>query len=230
MTTISPDIAGPPADELDEKERKNDPRSLFVWERYNLMHSGTASPSLRRMAANARRANGREPGTEPDVWSLYRSALPDGSELRLGGAGFWAEHIAIGLWGTHQQSNSKKMHDGQTNLGAACRELYRRRNKAGTSPTKDDMADAISRRLRTLVRTDDVVTAARHMKSLVTFLGSEAVPVSYANVYFALLNWDDEKKHNVDLRRWAASYLSDKKPGTTIPKPTSTINPEGSPA
>lgn len=190
-----------------------DARRTFVWNRYNalLRARGANDPQVRRMAAAARRASGTQPGTHPDVWPLYRTAYSDGTPIDWEGRAFRAEHLAIALWGHHQQGNARPMHVQGDNLGTACLALFHRRSKKD-APVLADLDDAISRRLKVIARTGDITVAARHIKSLVNFLGSEAIPVDYTNLYFALVNWDDEDKHGRDLRLWASSYQRINKP------------------
>lgn len=208
-------------------ETDGESRLTFVWNRYNskLAERGPGDPQVRRMAAAARRANGAEPGTEPDVWTLYRTARHDGTPLNWEGRTFRAEHLAIGLWGQHQQSNSRPMHVPGQSIGAACLVLFHRRSKE-SAPVLADMDDAISRRLKVIARSGDVTTAARHIKSLVTFLGNEGIPVDYTNLYSALLNWDDDEKHGRDLRAWASSYLrTEKRAAERQHPPSEGLNP-----
>lgn len=184
-----------------------DTRRTFVWNRYNarLIARGPRDPQLRRIAAAARRASGQEPGTHPDVWPLYRTARPDGTQIIWEGRAFRAEHLTIGLWGQHQQSNPRPMHVQGVNLGAACLTLFHTRS-THSSPVAAEMDDAISRRLKAIAKTSDVTVAARYLKSLVNFLSNEGIPTDYTGLYFALTNWDDNEKHGRDLRTWASAY------------------------
>ncbi|MDT0263793.1 type I-E CRISPR-associated protein Cse2/CasB [Jatrophihabitans lederbergiae] len=200
---------------IDAPEVDGDSRRTFVWNRYNAKiqgHTkGADDPQGRRMAAAARRASGAGPGTHPDVWGLYRTVDHYGNRISWEGNLFRAEHLAIGLWGQHQQGNTRPMHVEGANLGKACLALFHKRSTKD-APVMADMDDAISRRLKVIARTGDATVAARHIKSLVNFLGSEGIPVDYTNLYRALVNWGDEEKHGRDLRQWASSYQRTTKP------------------
>lgn len=202
-------------------ETDDDSRRTFVWNRYNdtIKARSANDPQARRLAAWARRASGAQPGMHPDVWPLYRTVDFYGNHISWEGPQFSAEHLAIGLWGQHQQGNSRPMHVEGEDLGKACLALFRKRSKKD-SPMSADMDDAISRRLRVIVRTGDVTVAGRHLKSLVNFLGSEGIPTDYTRLFHALANWGDSDKHPRDLRQWASSYQRTTKaaPATTTEK------------
>jgi hypothetical protein len=179
----------------------------FVWVRYQ--HT-KADHERQRLMIAARKAVATLPGTVPEVWPIYTSTDT---------AGIAAEHGAAGIWGTHQQGDSRPVHAPKTketqwpnNFGGACRLLFDAQfngNAQVRSPIDTMGDDTISARLAVLSRTDEVDVAASHVTSLVRLMRSTGTHIAfnYDDLYWAIRNWTDLEKRTATMYRWSRSYF-----------------------
>jgi hypothetical protein len=194
----------------------NEPRQ-YVWVRYR---SAPEHLSHKLLIA-ARKAVATEPGTVPEVWTLYTS-----SEA----ASIAAEHAAAGIWGTHQQGDPRPVHAEKSeavkyplNFGGACRKLFDEQFGADhtiKSPLDTLADDTISKRLAVLSRTDEASVAVSHITSLVRLMRSTGTHIEfdYTDLYWALRHWTVPDKRTAAMYRWSRSYFhvpSTKKTATT---------------
>jgi hypothetical protein len=212
----------------------SDDERQFVWVRYNqpaqkspasgkateaalsdaeLAARAKAGQERRRLLIAARKAVAAPPGTVPEVWPLYTSTDD---------AGIAAEHVAAGIWGTHQQGDpDHPVHEATaktdkakwpTNFGGACRRLFdvQFNGDAQVRSPIDTMAeDTISKRLAVLSRTDEVAVAASHITSLVRLMRASGTCIAfdYTDLYWAIRNWTDLEKRTATMHRWSRSYF-----------------------
>jgi CRISPR type I-E-associated protein CasB/Cse2 len=177
-----------------------------VWARYQ----NAPEHERQKLRVAARKAVATAPGTVPEVWPLYTSA--DSASIE-------AEHAAAGIWGTHQQGDPRPVHAARTeeikwppNFGGACRELFDAQfsgDSAVKSPLDTMAEDTISKRLAVLSRTDEVSVAVSHVTSLVRLMRSTGrhIEFDYADLYWALRNWNDPDKRTAAMYRWSRSYF-----------------------
>lgn len=114
---------------------------------------GAAVPPGEHLA-QLRRGLGREPGSVPGMWPHYSELTGDGrltARLR-------AEHIALGLFGLHQQSEAQLVHRGAVGVGTAAAAL---RRSGRYSP------DAVDRRVVAAASSTTVDALAVHLRGLV---------------------------------------------------------------
>jgi CRISPR-associated protein Cse2 (CRISPR_cse2) len=181
----------------------------FVWVRYQ--HA--KDHEKQRLLIAARKAVATPPGAVLEVWPIYTSTDK---------AGIAAEHVAAGIWGTHQQGAPRPVHVSRTeeaqwptNFGGACRLLFDVQfngNAQAKSPIDTMADDTISRRLAELSRTDEVDVAASHITSLVRLMRSTGTRIAfnYDDLYWALRNWTDLKERTTTMYRWSGSYFHTK--------------------
>ena len=177
-----------------------------VWVRYQ--HA--PDHQRQRLLIAARKAVATEPGTVPEVWPLYTS-----SAMAL----IAAEHAAAGIWGTHQQGDTRPVHEARTdanpwptNFGGACRKLFNAQFSTDPtikSPLDTFAEDSISKRLAVLSRTDEVPVAVAHITSLVRLMRSTDNHISfdYNDLYRALRDWSDPDERTKVLYQWSRSYF-----------------------
>lgn len=182
----------------------------FVWVRYQ--HAKTTYERQRLLIA-ARKAVATRPGTVPEVWPLYTSTDE---------ASIAAEHVAAGIWGTHQQGDPRPVHVARTqetrwptNFGGACRLLFDVQfngNVQVRSPIDTMADDTISKRLAVLSRTDEVEVAASHITSLVRLMRSTGTHIvfNYDDLYWAIRTWTDLDNRTGTMHRWSRSYFHTK--------------------
>lgn len=213
-TTTAADSAAPPAPEEDDTD--DAVQSAFVWQRYNRLR-GPDSPAeanrdiarLRGIVAQCCRAVGELPGRCPAVWAQYRTQTYDGRYIDWNSPDFHAEHIALGLWGTHQQGNPQMMHKPGMKLGHALRDLFSQQNQQKNDPSTPIAAhleDSISRRLAEIVESPTLGEVTRNLSALVTYLSSAQIPLDYTNLHWALAVWEDPERRAPYLREWASAY------------------------
>lgn len=213
-TTTAADSAAQPAPEEDDTD--DTVQSAFVWQRYNRLR-GSDSPAeanrdiarLRGIVAQCCRAVGELPGRCPAVWAQYRTQTHDGRHIDWTSPDFHAEHIALGLWGTHQQGNPQVMHKPGMTLGYALRQLFSQQNQEkGDPPTPiaAHLEDSISRRIAEIADSPTLSEVTRNLSALVTYLSSNQIPLDYTDLYRALTVWEDSERRASYLRGWASAY------------------------
>ncbi len=182
----------------------------FVWVRYR---HAKADHERQRLLIAARKAVATPPGTVPEVWPIYTSTDR---------AGIAAEHVAAGIWGTHQQGDLRPVHVARTdeaqwptNFGGACRLLFDVQfngNAQVRSPIDTMADDTISKRLAVLSRTDEVDVAVSHITSLVRLMRSTGTHIAfnYDDLYWTIRNWTDLEKRTTAMHRWSRSYFHTK--------------------
>lgn len=117
--------------------------------------------TARRDLAELRRALSRAPGEVPAVWAL--TEVPGGD--RAGTAPMpseWAVHIAMTLYGVHQQGRPLPVYDGQIPFASAVRALANETSEEGT-PEKSP----IWRRFTAAMLANDVEGTREHLQSIV---------------------------------------------------------------
>lgn len=179
--------------------------------------SGAERPSGQDLAA-LRRGIGREAGSVPELWRFYRTVNRDDLGARgLVSERFAAEHVALSLYGLHQQSQAKPMHKAGQSLGTAMRHL---RNSGAFS------ADAVDRRFNAAATATTPQELALHLRSLITLLRGQQIPVDYTALIddLARWSWDDSRSRTRrhwgnDYFGWSSSAASDDEPAP--PAPTS---------
>jgi hypothetical protein len=182
----------------------------FVWVRYQ---HAKADLERQRLLIAARKAAATPPGTVPEVWPIYTSTDR---------AGIAAEHAAAGIWGTHQQGDTRPVHVAKTeetpwptNFGGACRLLFDAQfsgNPEIKSPINTMANDTISKRLAHLSRTDEVDVAADRITSLVRLMRSTGTRIAfnYDDLHWAIRNWTDLEERTTTMYRWSRSYFRTK--------------------
>ncbi|MFJ3164238.1 type I-E CRISPR-associated protein Cse2/CasB [Streptomyces kanasensis] len=151
--------------------------------------------------AALRSGTGREAGTVPAMWPYYRTRMP--AELRDTGAltrDLIAEHMALTLFGRHQQGHRRTMHVPGNSPGTAARQLLAK-DGSGT--------EALERRFGALLTSIDTGELAMHLRGLTTLLARAGVGLDYDQVRTALRTWDDPTRPNAQSRlrnRWDRDF------------------------
>lgn len=199
----------------------------MAWHRLPFPTPPARRSVVARTLAELRRGVGREPGTVPEMWPHYTQLTVDGRLSRR----LRAEHLAVSLFGMHQQSHSQPMHQPGRSLGRALREFHQVTRE--TSPGSDATADAVDKRLAALATATSFPELAEHLRGVVSLLGSEDISLDYDLLYVSLLRWQDPERRGREVRRWGADYFlkgpDEPDPAATQPAPTSSTrqtNPE----
>jgi CRISPR system Cascade subunit CasB len=145
--------------------------------------------------AALRRGIGRDPGAEPHLWPFYTTLSADGrisADLR-------AEHVALTLYGVHQQSRPRPMHREGIGVGTAVLAL---RGSGKFSP------EAVDRRFGAAATATSLAEASAHLRGLVTQLRSIDQPLDYTRLFRDLRDWQYPDRLSGVRRRWGGQYFT----------------------
>lgn len=143
---------------------------------------------------------GRDALTVPKMWPFYTITPERSSDLELFrdvSAGQQAEHVALALFGVHQQSQRALMHVAGIGLGTALRAL---RGHGKYS------ADAVDRRVSAMVTSTSVPTLAYRMRGLVIQLRDIKQPLDYNRLVRDLERWCWPDQRPRVRKGWAQGY------------------------
>ncbi|GAA2248472.1 hypothetical protein GCM10010232_39820 [Streptomyces amakusaensis] len=175
------------------------------WETY-----APGEPYAARSIAALRAGVGREPGALPKA--LHRVQVSDADQAAGSvPAGFAAEHVALTLFGVHQQGQARTVHQDGVGLGTACRAL---RGWGRASEL------AVDRRMEAVAGSLDLGELASHLRPLVQQLRGAGIGLDYTRLYFDLRAWQRaEPERDRRLRAWGLQYtdLARTDPGTAGP-------------
>jgi CRISPR system Cascade subunit CasB len=157
------------------------------------------NPPPKEDLATFRSGISREPGTVAALFPYYRTVVSDehAREWHLP-AGLKAEHVALGLYGLHQQSQRKAMHQPGTPIGRA---LLRLRRNDRLS------ADAVDRRVSAAIASTSLDALATRLRGLITQLRGMEQPVDYDRLVDDLLDWQWPNSQQRIRRFWGADYF-----------------------
>ena len=125
-TSVEPrDGNAPPSTDAGPPDRE---RPLYAWEK---LKDAEGIPAGEHLAA-FRRGWNAEPGALPTLWAYYTTLTSDGRITRR----LRAEHLALTLFGLHQQGQSRPVHARVCDLAkrsavSACRVATARRRSTG---------------------------------------------------------------------------------------------------
>jgi CRISPR system Cascade subunit CasB len=221
-----------------DAERTEEP--TFYWTRHTNGGGQWNTRSGRRQPAGPpgadlaalRRGVGREPGSVPAMWPFYLMTNPDGTWTRE----YAAEHAALTLFATHQQSQARPMHRRAVGLPTAV--LALRQHRPATAATAQAAAaaegqtdrqtpdwskiDAVDRRFNAAATSADLTELVMHLRGLVTQLRGIGQPLDYTRLYQDLRDWQYPSRVSRVRRRWGMQYF------TRTPVATATITTDSS--
>lgn len=145
----------------------------------------------------------RDPGSVPAMWWFYTRLREDGwvtADLR-------AEHLALTLFGVHQQSRSRPMHHRGIGVGSA---LLALRRSGKFSP------EAVDRRVTAAATATSLTEAGVHLRGLITQLRGIDQPLDYDLLLRDLRDWQSPDRLGVVRRRWGGQYFAPA-PATAVP-------------
>lgn len=186
-----------------------------------LVHSRVARLAATRgtsgttaVLARLRRAVGKPPGWDPELWELTLSGVPGRVVSDAPTVEERAVHTAITLYAVHQQSRPEPMHVRGHGLGTAVRSL--------ASATQAE--SAVRRRFDAAATATSFDEAVHHLRGLITQLRAHRVPLDYGLLADDLLQLQDNRTADAVRLRWGRQYYRidrDSAPST----PAGTTNP-----
>lgn len=140
----------------------------------------------------------RPAGTVLEMFAFYTCPIDDFAACRGEvSAEQEAEHMALALYGLHQQSQDWPMHRGGVGLGRAMRELR------SHDRTSDEAVD--SRFQQAFAATSPPALQLR-LRGLVTQLKDIKQPLDYDRLAADILNWHRPEPRSRVRRRWGLDY------------------------
>lgn len=174
----------------------------FVEFKIKRILSMTSDSAARASLANLRRGVGHTPGEIPTIWGEFLLDMPE--ELIGKGAEIsraeWAIYTALTLFALHQQGKDRKsepMSREGISLGTAARKLIKSEN---------DDRERVARRFYPAATAADIAEMSHHLRSLVTLLRSEGIPLDYgmlASDLYAFQNPDTADRVKL---RWGEDF------------------------
>lgn len=156
---------------------------------------GGRESSTRATLARLRQAVDEAPGVNPDVWQIVLEVLP---EQFIGSRdqptkGEWAAHLALTLYGVHQQGNTKPMHELGVSFGTAMGGLMRDR------PSAKSRYDA-------LLTASHFAGRRNYLRSLTGLLSTDGIPVDHGRLALDLFRLQSADHKNSVVRTWGRDF------------------------
>lgn len=163
------------------------------WGRGRWIHGAELPPGAE--LSQLRQGLGREPGSAPGMWPHY---------TRLTGAGevtpaLHAEHVALTLFGVHQQSAGRLVHRRGNSVGAAASALRRSGRYS---------EDAVDRRMAASAGASTLGSLAVHLRGLVQQLSVVEVTLDYDRLFEDLVHWQSPSGSSRVRRRWGGDFYA----------------------
>ena len=156
---------------------------------------GGRESSARATLARLRQAVDEAPGVNPDVWQTVLEILP---EQFIGSRdqptkGEWAAHLALTLYGVHQQGNNTPMHEPGVTFGTAMGRLMRER------PSAKSRYDA-------LLSASHFAGRRNYLRSLTGLLSTDGIPVDHGRLALDLFRLQSADHKNSVVRVWGRDF------------------------
>lgn len=156
---------------------------------------GGRDGSARATLARLRQAVDEAPGVNPDVWQIVLEILP---EQFIGSRdeptkGEWAAHLALTLYGVHQQGNTRPMHELGISFGTAMGRLMRER------PSAKSRYDA-------LLTASHFAGRRNYLRSLTGLLSTDGIPVDHGRLALDLFRLQSADDKNSVVRVWGRDF------------------------
>lgn len=172
------------------------------WNRW-MLNPGPDQPGPQHLAG-LRRGLEREPGSAPEMWRWYTQLSATGTASpRLK-----AEHAALGLFGIHQQGQSRSMNWKDVSLGTA---LHGVRRSGRFSE------QALDRRVAQAATATDLAELVHHLKPLITMMRGLPSPqgLDYDRLERDFRSWQWPEQQPKIRRRLGGAYFAQTSPSAS---------------
>jgi CRISPR system Cascade subunit CasB len=162
------------------------------------------------MLAKLRRAAGTPPGESADIWEVTIGAVPDGlaDENRNLEKAELAIHIALTLFGVHQQGIYESVHKEGDGFGKAVKSLI--------DPDLSNEA-GIRRRFNALATASEFTELSYHARGLVQLMRTKNVGFDYAGFATELFRYQFSPEQRDRVRiKWGRDFYSQDKTDQNI--------------
>lgn len=168
----------------------------LVYSRVSRLAATQATSGTTAILARLRRAVGKPPGWDPDLWELTLSDVPGRVVSDAPTNQERAVHTALTLYAVHQQSRPEPMHVRGHGLGRAVRSL--------ASATQAE--SAVRRRFDAAATATTFEEAVHHLRGLITQLRAHRVPLDYGQLADDLHQLQDPRRADAVRLRWGRQY------------------------
>ena len=156
---------------------------------------GARESPARAILARLRQAVDEPPGANPEVWQIILSVLP---EQFIGSRdqptkGEWAAHVALTLYGVHQQGNQSPMHVTGISFGTAMGRLMRDR------PSAKSRYDA-------LLTASHFAGRRNYLRTLTGLLATDGIPVDHGRLAVDLFRLQSAEHKDTVVRVWGRDF------------------------
>lgn len=160
------------------------------------------SSSVKALLARLRRGVGKAPGSQPDLWDITLSALPESllSKSDEPTHGEWAVHTALTLYATHQQGqdlSKQSMDKSGVSVGDAARNLI--------APDRSN-EEAVRKRFHALALADSPESLAWHMRSFIQLLRANSLALDYAKLTEDFYWYQNMDRRDGIRLRWGQDF------------------------
>lgn len=213
MSTTVPES---PTEQTPEPRNRYGDVGFLVQRRAAALQAGRHRSAVVATLARLRTNTGKEPGTDPAIWSQTVDGVPgtpwgDGPTPQE-----WAVHTAMTLFATHQQSRDAGMHRPGVGLGLAVARLERKQGGGAD----DERVSSLRRRFDAAVTAATPDELAHHLRGLVTQLRGGDEGLDYGLLADDLVQFQQPGKAGDVRRRWARQLYHldlDPRPDTSAP-------------
>lgn len=160
------------------------------------------SLASRAMLSKLRRAAGKRPGSDPEIWAAVLGWLPDGLSGHGGepSYGEWAVHTALTLYAVHAQSSDMPAHVAKVDFGSAAGKLAA--SYAGNSET----GNPYQKRMAEIARAEDIEVLSWRLRSMVRLLGQAGAGFDYGRFAADLYMFQFLSKRPDVVLKWGRGY------------------------
>lgn len=148
--------------------------------------------------AALRRGAGRPAGSVPQMWRFYTAGDTGGKDPS---PGLNAEHIALVLFGFHQQSEHRLMHSSRRSFARALRDLR-------GSKRFNDREPALDAKVSAAATATSIGELGWHMRGLVALLKDAEISFDYSALVTDISMWQQPAGQARVRRRWGRDYYS----------------------
>ncbi|MFF8646467.1 type I-E CRISPR-associated protein Cse2/CasB [Streptomyces sp. NPDC015345] len=135
-------------------------------------------------------------GTAPQMWRFYRTPVDDQHAGRGEASDDQkAEHMALALFATHQQSKTTLMHHQGIRFGTAVRALHERFPE-----------EAVASRMSAAAQARSQNAVFFHLRGLISQLSVISQPIDYTLLLTDLKAWPWPDGRSRAIRRWGSAY------------------------
>ncbi|QDW62025.1 type I-E CRISPR-associated protein Cse2/CasB [Oerskovia sp. KBS0722] len=174
---------------------------LLVSRRAERLQRTRGTSSTTALLARLRDNVGREPGTDPAIWSVTVDGVSDDARGDDPTQQERAVHAALTLYAVHQQSRDSGAHRPGIGLGQAVTRLER--DRGWTTKDQDEgKISPVRRRFNTAVTATSLPELTHHLRGLVTLMRTADVGLDYGLLADDIAQFQRPGGQDVVRRRW----------------------------